>query len=125
VEVEETEARPLLAIAPSCLMEKFRMSTQPTEAYASIMNGFNMIMAHLLREMDARGAISKRDFASQIESAIAGQPLQEPDGRIRFDRMMIQNLVHLLRGPTNEPGWKPELIQGGLSDPSEPEDSGS
>jgi hypothetical protein len=86
---------------------------------SGIMNGCNLIMAQLIRDLDARGLLSKNQFADHIEPAVAGLPLKEPNGNVRYDRLMIENLVKLLRGPQS--GWTPTVIQGGLSDPEGPE----
>jgi len=94
--------------------------TPTSFAYSGIMTGCNIALAHLIREMDSKSLISKDQYASQIENAIVGLPLKEK-GMVRYDRVMLADLVKLLRDP--QTGWNPQVIQGGLSDPTDPESS--
>jgi hypothetical protein len=96
--------------------------TPPTSAYAGIMSGFNMVIAHLIRQLDERGALSKDEFATQIECAILDKPIKDENGRIRYDRLLIENLVEVLRSQQSQP-WTPEIIRGGLSEPPDDENS--
>jgi hypothetical protein len=96
-----------------------------TDHLVGLLSGFNQIIWKLITDLDARGIISKQNFADEIERGVAGKSIKEGD-ELRFDRLLIQNLVKLLREqhPLQPDEWKPEVIQGGLTDPKDDGNSG-
>jgi hypothetical protein len=74
-----------------------------------IVNGTNMLLYHLINELDATGAVSKVRLADVIETAAANAEAEASPKQPRSDFIMMRNLVKLLRDPNPPSGKLPAV----------------
>jgi hypothetical protein len=89
---------------------------------AGIVNGVNQVFNAIIRQLDAKGVMSKTQFVDAMESGVKSADAERPPGVPRVDLELMRNLAKLLRDP-KATGWTPTVIKGGLSDDKDGENS--
>lgn len=86
---------------------------------AGLMGGTTLILASLILLLEEKKLIEPGAFAAALEEGAAHSETEKehgiPEGFPRTDLVMMRQVALLLRKQIGR-GWKPVVIQGGLSD---------
>jgi hypothetical protein len=75
------------------------------------------MVASIVRILEEKAIIPVDDFAAALEEAAKGAERDSPfpAGAFRFDLMIMRQTAKTLRRQKDRGGWKPVVIEGGLS----------
>jgi hypothetical protein len=106
-----------------------KMINPPPDRYqladVAIANGVVTMIAAIVRILEEKAIVPVGEFAASLEEAANAAEINSPfpPGMLRFDLLMMRQTATTLRQQKERGGWKPIVIQGGLSEKSDQENS--
>jgi hypothetical protein len=88
--------------------------TREEALLAGLGNGTSIVLAAIVRQLDAAGIMAKAQFADELDRAAdQAERTQTPEqaAHPRLDFLLMRNLAKLLRGEPQR--WTPTVIDGG------------
>ena len=89
---------------------------------AQVMGATAEMLSSIVRLLELRGFVGTDEFSNAFERCadtaekdVAGSPL--PRGFPRYDILMLRETARILRRKRRTGGWRPVVVQGGLSEP--------
>ena len=82
---------------------------------ANTIHAFSLLFAMLAEDLERRGAMNRKDFATRLRALIDEAETTAPadlQGQNRLDLQIARHVANLMDRP-NRTGWKPVVIDGG------------
>ena len=89
---------------------------------AQVMGATAEMLSSIVRLLELQGLVGTDEFSNAFErctdtaeKVVAGSPF--PRGFPRYDILMLRETARILRRKRRTGGWRPVVVQGGLSEP--------